>query len=61
MVASNKTEQPLILLNPKIYATEGSTVESKCFTTEYFTGCVESLLKSDEMPSYRKMIEYLAK
>ncbi|KAH1000993.1 hypothetical protein HUJ04_013258 [Dendroctonus ponderosae] len=34
---------------------------SKCFTTEYFTGCVESLLKSDEMPSYRKMIEYLAK
>ncbi|KAL1501626.1 hypothetical protein ABEB36_006923 [Hypothenemus hampei] len=34
---------------------------SNCFTTSYFNGCVESLLKLDEMPTFRKMIEYLAK
>ncbi|XP_050297542.1 crustacean hyperglycemic hormone isoform X2 [Anthonomus grandis grandis] len=34
---------------------------SQCFTTEYFKGCVESLLMTEDMPTYRKMIEYLAK
>ncbi|KAF7277993.1 hypothetical protein GWI33_008989 [Rhynchophorus ferrugineus] len=34
---------------------------SKCFTTRYFDGCVESLLLNEDMPKFRKMIEYLAK
>ncbi|XP_044263517.1 ion transport peptide isoform X2 [Tribolium madens] len=34
---------------------------SECFSTKYFVGCVESLLLSEEMPKFRKMIEYLSK
>ncbi|XP_060536105.1 CHH-like protein isoform X2 [Cylas formicarius] len=34
---------------------------AQCFTTEYFRGCVESLQLAEEMPKFRKMIEYLAK
>ncbi|XP_063921829.1 ion transport peptide isoform X2 [Zophobas morio] len=34
---------------------------SECFSTKYFVGCVESLLLNEEMPKYRKMIEYLSK
>ncbi|XP_030753911.1 ion transport peptide [Sitophilus oryzae] len=34
---------------------------SKCFSTSYFDGCVESLLLTEDMPKFRKMIEYLAK
>ncbi|XP_068892917.1 ion transport peptide isoform X2 [Tenebrio molitor] len=38
-----------------------SLCRSQCFSTKYFVGCVESLLLSEEMPNFRKMIEYLSK
>lgn len=37
------------------------TFRSECFSTDYFWGCVQSLLLVDETDELRKMVDFLGK